>query len=60
MRFQAMDFLGNRFKMKTPSIPLNPSLLLTTQEAFVDSVDHDQTEQNVNSDLHSPHFHSRL
>ena len=26
-------------------------LLLTTQEAFVDSVDQDQTVQNVQSDL---------
>ena len=27
------------------------SLLMTTQEAFVDSVDQDQTAQNVQSDL---------
>ena len=32
---------------------LTLSLLLTTQEAFVDSVDQDQTAQNVQSDLWS-------
>ena len=30
---------------------LTPSLLMTTQEAFEDSVDQDQTAQNVQSDL---------
>ena len=32
---------------------LNLSLLLTVQAAFVDSVDQDQTAQNVQSDLRS-------
>ena len=32
---------------------LTISLLMTTQEAFVDSVDQDQTAQNVQSDLWS-------
>ena len=34
------------------------SLLITTQEAFVDSVDQDQTALKVQSDpdLHCPHF----
>ena len=32
-------------------IALTLSLLVTTQEAFVDSVDQDQTAQNVQSDL---------
>ena len=31
--------------------PLTLSLLLLTQEAFVDSVDQDQTAQNLLSDL---------
>ena len=42
---------------------LTLSLLMTTQEAFVDSVDQDQTEQNVQSNLWSTlstFFHSRL
>ena len=30
---------------------LTLSLLMTAQEAFVDSADHDQTAQNVQSDL---------
>ena len=30
---------------------LTPSLLMTTKEASVDSVDQDQTAQNVQSDL---------
>ena len=29
---------------------------MTTQEAFVDSVEQDQAAQNVHSDLHCPHF----
>ena len=34
--------------------------LLMIQEAFVDSVDQDQTAENCSliSDLHCPHFHS--
>ena len=31
-----------------------------TQEAFVDSVQQDQTAQNVHSDLHCPHFYPEL
>ena len=34
-----------------PSFPLTLSLLVTKQEDFVDSVDQDQTAQNVQSDL---------
>ena len=34
-------------------------LLMTTQEAFVDSIYQDQIAQNVQSDLHCPYFHSR-
>ena len=43
-------------------LDLRPSLLMMTQEAFVDSVDQDQTAHSVQSDLdlHCPHFHSRL
>ena len=33
---------------------------MTTEEAFVDNVDQDQTAQNVQSDIHCPHFHSKL
>ena len=42
--------------------PLILSSLLTTQGAFVERVDQDQTAQNVHliSDLHCPHFHSRI
>ena len=36
------------------------SLLLTTQEAFVDSVGQDQTAQNLIPDLPCSLFHSRL
>ena len=41
---------------------LTLSILLTTQEAFVDSVDQDQTALSVQSDLdlHCPHFCTRL
>ena len=39
---------------------LTLSLPMITQEAFVDSVDQDQTAQNMISDLHDLHFHSRL
>ena len=43
-------FLSHQTQMIT-STPLSLSLLMTTQEAFVDNVDQDQTAQNVQSDF---------
>ena len=58
------DHISEAFPPK-PEICLEAkplSLLMITQEVFVDSVDQDQTAHNVQSDLdlHSPHFRSRL
>ena len=49
------------YKNKITALTL--SLLLITQEAFVDSVDQDQTARSVQSDqsdLHCPCYHSRF
>ena len=50
VQFVPMKLLSVRTIPKVYPI-LTFSLLLTTQEAFVDSVDQDQTAQNVQSDL---------
>ena len=39
------------FIIELKNLGLTLSLLMTTQKAFVDSVDQDQTAQNVQSDL---------
>ena len=55
---------GNKhFLLFSPTIfsyLLTISLQLMTQGAFMDSVDQDQTAQNLISDLHCPQFYSRL
>ena len=41
----------DKSKIVSSGTELTLSILMTTQEAFVDSVDQDQTVQNVQSDL---------
>ena len=50
----------DQFKILSSGNELSLSSLLTTQQAFVDSVDQDQTAQNVQSDFFNLHCHSSL